>query len=148
MFDIGIIIHSCFSHMYTPLYVRTCIATYIIHTPTHKQFLNWWTPILAVSCVGVAVGVAFLVTGCVFCVCRCCGKCGGGYSMKQSHDCTTCSCTFLLLFLTLGLLLVSYSSTPHYVPYMGLLLVVHLTTYLTTSLAIYTCMILYGVELL
>ena len=37
--------------------------------------------------------------------------------MKQSHDCTTCSCTFLLLFLTLGLLLVSYSSTPHYVPY-------------------------------
>ena len=73
--------------------------------------------------MGVAVGVAFLVTGCVFCVCRCCGKCGGGYSMKQSHDCTTCSCTCLLLFLTLGLLLVSYSSTPYYVPYMGLLLV-------------------------
>jgi prominin 1 len=71
---------------------------------TFAGFLDWWTPILAVACVGVAVGVAFLVAGCVVCGCRCCGNCGGGYSMKQSHDCTMFSCTLLLLLFTLALL--------------------------------------------
>ena len=79
-------------------------AQLTLHTHKHTQFLDWWTPILAVACVGVAVGVAFLVAGCVVCGCRCCGNCGGGYSMKQSHDRTMFSCTLLLLLFTLALL--------------------------------------------
>lgn len=69
-----------------------------------SNFLQWWTPILMVSAVGLAVGLVFLLSGCVFWICWCCGKCGGGHSQKHSHDCAMCVSTVLLLLSVLGLL--------------------------------------------
>ena len=91
----------CVCHIY--LLFVICVANIII-VYLCTQFLMWWLPILIVAAVGVVVGVAFLVIGCIFWVCRCCGRCGGGYSQKQSHDCMMCCTTLLLLLCTLGLL--------------------------------------------
>ena len=85
----------------------------------HSQFLKWWIPILIVSVVGVAVGVVFLVVGCVFWACRCCGHCKWK-SQQYSHDSVLCSCSLLLLLCTLGLLWVAVYN---YVPFHFLVLV-------------------------
>lgn len=84
-------------------YMKSCMYVTLIVCYDLLQFLTWWTPILIVSCVGVAVGVVFLVWGCIFWF-RCCGKCGGKYSMRQSHDYAMWSCSILLLLCTFGLL--------------------------------------------
>ena len=85
-------------------YMKSCMYVTLIVCYDLLQFLTWWTPILIVSCVGVAVGVVFLVWGYIFWLCRCYGKCGGKYSMRQSHDYAMWSCSILLLLCTFGLL--------------------------------------------
>ncbi len=72
-------------------------------------------PILAVVCVGGTLAVLFLLAGCVFCCCRCYGRCGANTRSEKKvlsfeeekldrNVCKPIALTCILLLFTLALL--------------------------------------------
>ncbi|XP_064382780.1 prominin-1-like [Halichondria panicea] len=70
-----------------------------------QSFAPWWAGILAVTLLGILVGVLFLIVGCCFWCCRCCGKCGGAkiQDTRERNDCFTFTFASILLLCSLVL---------------------------------------------
>lgn len=84
------------------------------------ELVSWWTPAIAVSCVGAFMAIVVVVAVSIFWCLWCCGYCGGGRKQRESNymDCKTCTFTFILLLFALlvlaGAILAFFSNEQAY----------------------------------
>jgi len=89
-------------------------------THSHAQFASWWTWVIVFVAIGAILSLLFLIVGCIFWCCRCCGNCGGGRKAReyQYNDCKTITFTIILLIFTLlllaGVILAFFSNEQSY----------------------------------